>query len=110
MGTVDAAGKRVRPNRPVERAAIRAVTAVFEDANFLVQPVDGANDIGKDLYVDVTEAGRATGELIAVQVKGGSSYRRRDGYAIPCNVNDLALWADSTVPIFGVVHDPAALG
>jgi len=103
MGTP---GKRVRPNRPVERAAVRAVTAVFEDANFLVQAVDGANDIGKDLYVDVTEAGRVTGELIAVQVKGGGSYRRKGGYAIPCSADDLALWATSTVPVIGIVHEP----
>jgi Domain of unknown function (DUF4365) len=101
-----AKGKRVRPNRPVERAAVRAVTAIFEDANFLVQPVDGGNDIGKDLYVDITEANRATGELIAVQVKGGVSYRRKHGYAIPGSPDDLDLWASSTVPIFGVVHDP----
>jgi hypothetical protein len=104
--TVDTPGKRVRPNRPVERAAARAVTAVFEDANFLVQAVDGANDIGKDLYVDVTEAGRVTGELIAVQVKGGGSYRRKGGYAIPFSADDLALWATSTVPVIGIVHDP----
>jgi len=96
----------VRSNRPVERAAVRAVTAVFENANFLVQPVDGANDIGKDLYVDITEEQRVTGELVAVQVKGGVSYRRKNGYAIPCRIDDLDLWANSTVPIFGVVHDP----
>ncbi len=99
-------GKRIRPNRPVERAAISAVTAVFENANFLVQPVDGGNDIGKDLYVDVTEDNRATGELIAVQVKGGISYQRKDGYAVPCSPDDFDLWVNSTVPIFAIVHDP----
>jgi hypothetical protein len=68
-------GKRVRANRPTERAGIRATAAVFEDANSLVQPVDGANDIGKDLYVDLTAENRVTGELIAVQVKSGTSYQ-----------------------------------
>jgi len=99
-------GKRVRPNRPTERAAVRAVTGLFEDANMLVQPVDVANDIGKDLYVDLTEGNRATGEVIALQVKGGISYRRGTDYAIPCRRDDIALWAESTVPIFGFVHDP----
>ncbi|MGH3008511.1 MAG: DUF4365 domain-containing protein [Gaiellaceae bacterium] len=99
-------GKRVRQNRPTERAAVRAVTAVFEDANMLVQPVDGSIDIGKDLYVDVTEESRATGEVIAVQVKGGESYQRRTGSSFSCTRDDLALWAASTVPIFAVVHDP----
>lgn len=99
-------GKRVRQNRPTERAAVRAVTAVFEDANMLVQPVDGAIDIGKDLYVDVTEESRATGEVIAIQVKGGESYQRPTGSSFSCTDDDLVFWAASTVPIFAFVHDP----
>lgn len=107
-GEVRKPGKRVRTNRPIERAAVRAVTAVFEDANMLVQPVDGAIDIGKDMYVDVTEESRATGEVIAIQVKGGESYRRRSGCAFSCTADDIALWEASTVPIFAVVHDPVS--
>ena len=72
-------GKRSRPGRPAERAAIRAVTAVFENAGMVVQEVDTANDIGKDLYVDLAQDGRFTGELIALQVKGGGSYRGPHG-------------------------------
>jgi hypothetical protein len=72
----------------------------------LVQPVEGAVDIGKDLYVDVTEENRATGEVVAIQVKGGNSYQRRKGPAFACTADDIALWAASTVPIFAVVHDP----
>jgi Domain of unknown function (DUF4365) len=101
-------GKRIRPNRPVERAGIRAVTAIFEDANMLVQHVDGSLDVGKDLYVDLTENDRATGELVALQVKAGRSYRRAKGFAIPASPDDIALWAASTVPVFGIVHDPDA--
>ncbi len=74
----------------------------------LVQPVDGAIDIGKDMYVDVTEESRATGEVIAIQVKGGESYQRRRGCAFSCTADDIALWEASTVPIFAVVHDPAS--
>lgn len=99
-------GKRVRRSRPVEKAAIRAVTAVFEDANMIVQSIDGANDIGKDLYVDLTDGRRVTGATIALQVKGGLSYRRRDAYVIPFSVDDKELWATSSVPIYGIVFDP----
>ena len=97
--------KGVRGNRATERAGVRAVTAVFEDANMLVQPIDGSVDIGKDLYVDITENDEVTGELIAVQVKAGESYRAGDHYAIPCARGDCELWRSSTVPIFGIVHD-----
>lgn len=98
--------KRIRPNRRIERAGVRAAAAVFEDANMLVQPVDGSVDIGKDLYVDLTENDRATGELVAIQVKSGQSYERKRGFAIPASPGDIALWAASTVPVIGIVYDP----
>jgi hypothetical protein len=100
------AGKRTSSNRPTEKVGIRAATAVFENAGMIVQPVDGANDIGKDLYVDLAVDGVFTGDLIALQVKSGVSYRRGSGYRIPCSGDDLALWAGSSVPIFGTVYDP----
>jgi hypothetical protein len=45
--------------------------ALFDDAEMVVQEVDTANDIGKDLYVDLADEGRFTGELVALQVKAG---------------------------------------
>ena len=100
-------GRRTSPNRPIEKAGIRAVAAIFEDAGMVVQPVDGGNDIGKDLYVDLADRDRVfTGDLIALQVKSGLSYRQGSGYRIPCSRDLLALWAGSSVPIFGMVYDP----
>lgn len=99
-------GKRLRQNRPVERAGIYAVLAIFEGAGLLAFEIPGQFDIGKDLYVDLVKGIRVTGETIAVQVKSGVSYKRETGYAIPCDEDDLALWAGSSVPVFGVVYDP----
>jgi len=100
-------GKRPRPGRKVERAAIRAARALFEDAGMHVQEVDTANDIGKDLYVDVLDDGVFTGELIALQVKGGQSYRGpRATHQLRASADDRVLWANSPVPVFGLVHDP----
>jgi hypothetical protein len=103
------ARKRVRPNRPTEQAAIRAVQGLLEDANHLYQPVLGSNDIGKDAYVDIVEHGEVTGDVIALQIKGGESFRRARGYAIPCTASDLELWRSSSIPVFGVVHDAGKL-
>ncbi len=100
------AGKRTSPNRPTEKIGVRVATGLFEDAGMIVQQVDQANDIGKDLYVDLADDGVFTGDLIAVQVKSGLSYRRGSGYRIRCSTDDVALWAGSSVPIFGVVYDP----
>jgi hypothetical protein len=86
---------------------IRKASGIFEDVGMAVQEVDGSNDIGKDLYVDLAEEdGRFTGELIALQIKSGKSYKRAHGYAIPCDKHHAALWTASTVPVFGVVFDP----
>lgn len=90
----------------MELAGVRAVLGVFDDAGMVTQTVDGANDIGKDLYVDLAENGVITGYLIAIQVKSGHSYRRANGYAIPCSEEDVSLWKATSVPIFGIVFDP----
>ncbi len=98
--------KQVRPNRQPELAAVRAVRGVFEDGGHIYQPVDGSNDVGKDAYVDLVDGTDVTGEMIALQVKGGVSYRRGRSYAVPCSAADRELWQTSSVPVFGVVHDP----
>jgi hypothetical protein len=84
---------------------VRAVAAIFEDHSMKVQRIDQANDIGRDLLVDLIEESGYTGEVIALQVKSGTKYKRSDGYAIPCSGKDAAFWRDTTVPIFGVVYD-----
>ncbi len=80
---------------------------MFENAGMVVQEVDTANDIGKDLYVDLAQDGRFTGELIALQVKGGGSYRGPHGsHRLRADADDRDLQANGSVPVFGVIHDP----
>ena len=89
----------------VENRGVRATTAIFEDRSMKVQRIDHANDIGRDLLVDLIDESGYTGEVIALQVKSGAKYKRSHGYAIPCSDKDAQFWRDSTVPIFGVVYD-----
>lgn len=70
-----------------------------------VQRIDQANDIGRDLLVDLIDENGYTGEVVGLQVKSGAKYKRSHGYAIPCSRKDAWFWRDSTVPIFGVVYD-----
>lgn len=63
-------------------------------------------DFGKDGYLDFSKDGRLTGQCIAVQVKGGSSFRRGDSYVITADERRRVLWMDSSVPVFGIVWDP----
>lgn len=97
--------KQPRVGQAVENRGVRATTAIFEDRSMKVQRIDHANDIGRDLLVDLIDESGYTGEVIALQVKSGAKYKRSHGYAIPCSDKDAQFWRDSTVPIFGVVYD-----
>lgn len=98
---------KLRANRITERAAVNAARTFFETNGCIFQEVSGDNDYGKDAYVDLTFGGRVTGLCAALQIKGGESYRSADGgYGIPLDDDHAELWRSSTVPIFGIIHDP----
>lgn len=103
-GWADAATRRTDG-----RFRLRAVQALLENANHIYQPVLGSNDVGKDAYVDIVVDGDVSGDVIALQIKGGESFRRARGYAIPCTAADRELWRSSSIPVFGVVHDAGKL-
>lgn len=96
----------LRGNRQTERAAVNATRTFFEANNFVVQEVDTGNDYGKDAYVDLTEGTTVTGFMVALQIKGGASYRRPGGYGIPLDSKHETVWRGSTVPVGGIVQDP----
>jgi len=102
------ARKKLLPHRRTTAAAMNAVQTIFEEAGCVFQRVAQENDLGKDAYVDLSHNDYATGELLAVQVKGGRSYFRGGRWIIPASKADLSLWRDSSIPVFGIVHDPQA--
>ncbi|MER7582350.1 DUF4365 domain-containing protein [Kitasatospora sp. NPDC097691] len=59
----------IRPSRRIERAGVNAVRTLLEDHEHIVQEIDGGNDHGEDLFINVTRGGRRTGHYFAVQVK-----------------------------------------
>lgn len=64
------------------------------------------SDFGKDGYVDFSREGELTGECVAVQIKGGASHRRSDGYVVTADERRRLLWMESTIAVFAVVWDP----
>ena len=100
--------KQSRPSRAVGKAGQRAVEAVLEAAGLVVQRVEQDNDIGRDAFVDVVEGGDVTGGVISLQVKSGPSFAHKGNWLLPGDPEDFTLWRESTVPFFGVVHDPAS--
>ncbi|TDB82716.1 DUF4365 domain-containing protein [Actinomadura sp. KC216] len=84
---------------------MNALRTLLEQHDHIVQEIDGQNDFGEDLHVTFTEDGRVTGDMIKIQVKGGRSWRRTDGYGVPVS-HHADTWTDGNVPVFCVVHDP----
>lgn len=101
------ARKGLRVGHVSERAGINAVRALLEKHGLVVDEVAGRADYGRDLNVDVTVEGRITGGIIGVQVKGGPSHFRRGRWIIRASPVDWEYWRSSTVPVIGMVYDPA---
>jgi hypothetical protein len=99
------ARKQSPPTRARGKDGYRRLEAILEAANVVVQRVDTENDIGRDAFVDIVEGTDVTGGVVCVQVKSGASYCHRGTWIIPGKAADFALWRESTVPFFGVVHD-----
>lgn len=95
----------VNRNRRAERQGVNAVRSLFEDHDLIVQEIDGSNDHGEDLFVTFTEGGERTGDTLAVQVKSGRSFRRKQGYRVPVDAHG-EYWTRSNVPVICVVRDP----
>ncbi|WP_280295394.1 DUF4365 domain-containing protein [Nocardia abscessus] len=91
-------------NRPIERAGVNAFRALLERHGHVVHEVDGNNDHGEDLHVEIVKNRRRTGHMVAIQVKSGQKYKRAAGYAIPLDghQND---WKLSRIPVIGIVFD-----
>ncbi|MGN5387613.1 DUF4365 domain-containing protein [Streptomyces sp. WAC05950] len=96
---------RVLPTKKTERAGVNEFRALLEAAGHIVQEIDGGNDYGEDCYLSFTRSGERTGDIVAVQVKSGTAYRRAVGYGISCREH-LHDWTRSRIPVIGVVYDP----
>lgn len=96
---------KVPNGRRVGQAAVNALRTLLEDHDHIVQEISGQNDFGEDFYVTFTEDGDVTSDTVKVQVKGGDSWRRGNGYAVPVNRHG-DTWADGNIPVYCVVYDP----
>ncbi|MER5265309.1 DUF4365 domain-containing protein [Actinosynnema sp. NPDC002837] len=97
----------VSPDRRTGRVGLNRVTALFERHHHIVQPIDGSNDFGVDLYVTFVSDFKTTGDTIAVQVKAGRSYRSAGGYRVRVGEH-RDDWSKPNIPVVCVVHDPEA--
>ncbi|MFF2788205.1 DUF4365 domain-containing protein [Streptomyces sp. NPDC058049] len=98
---------KIPKGRRVGQAAVNAVRTLLEEHDHIVQEISGQNDFGEDFYVTFTDDGDVTSDTIKVQVKGGDSWRRGNGYAVPVERHN-DTWADGNIPVYCMVYDPHA--
>ncbi|MEU3655693.1 DUF4365 domain-containing protein [Streptomyces sp. NPDC032161] len=96
---------KIPKGRRVGQAAVNALRALLEEHDHIVQEISGQNDFGEDFYVTFTDDGDVTSDTIKVQVKGGESWRRGNGYAVPVDRHG-DTWSEGNVPVYCVVYDP----
>lgn len=98
---------RIPRTRATSREGVNAAQALFDACGCVFQEVAQQNDFGKDAYVDLADENVLTHLCVAVQIKSGESYRLSTGdYFIPLE-GHASNWRRSTVPVFGIVFDPA---
>lgn len=95
----------VPPHRSTDKAGVNACRTLFEKCGYIFQEVELGNDFGKDAYVDLVDGREVTGGCVALQIKSGESFRRRDGFGIPIE-DHYSVWRNSSIPVAGIVYDP----
>ncbi|WP_409466942.1 DUF4365 domain-containing protein [Amycolatopsis sp. GA6-003] len=89
----------------ISRDAVNRVRTLIESQGQVMAEIPGHADFGEDFHVMLVENQRRTGEVFALQVKGGKSYRRAGGYQVSVGKHG-DFWRKTTVPVICVVHDP----
>ena len=96
--------KKMNASSNAGKVGEQAVELLLTRAQFNVQRVSNENDIGRDLYVDLTRSGEVTGGVVAIQVRSIIESRRDGRWLLPYDDKDFTLWLESNIPMFGVLY------
>lgn len=99
-------GPQVTDQRNISEKALSAFRSLCAEQSWVFAETNQKDDYGKDGYLDLSNSGELDGLCVAIQIKGGTSLRRSDGYVIKPEVKHRRIWHGSTVPVFGIIWDP----
>ncbi len=85
---------------------VHYVGSVVARGNCVFQKIDQDNDQGHDAYIEFISDEEATSLFTWVQIRSGTSHRRKDGYAISADKEHFEYWKNSPAPVVGIVYDP----
>lgn len=92
----------------IERQGLGWVTVRGEAAGFAVRE-QTSSDYGIDAIAELIDDEKATGQLVAIQIKSGSSYldERKDGcYIYRPDAQHVDYWLGHTLPVIVCLCDP----
>lgn len=95
------------PNSRTGRIGIAGTQLIFERLGciFREQPTE---DYGIDAHVEFIENGKATGNLIALQIKSGYSWfkeKKGDNIIFRGNNSHLEYWQNHSLPVIVVLYN-----
>lgn len=100
--------KRLHPNIFREDEGVIFVHSVVNQMRCVWRPT-AKHDTGFDGEIELGQDGDATGFIIKVQVKSGSSYlvnKKGTGFDVLIEPADLGYWQATNVPVILAVFDP----
>jgi len=103
-------GKAVPKTKQAENSGLIAVAQFAHRLGWAWRPTPN-DDYGLDGELEPITDGKATGQIIKVQVKSGQSYRKNEddkGFYYLAAKDDLGYWDNVNVPVLLVIHDPDA--
>ncbi|WP_020084942.1 DUF4365 domain-containing protein [Hyphomicrobium zavarzinii] len=97
-----------RSTDSTSRTGVHAVGLIFSKKLGWIFREQHESDFGIDAQVEVKEGGRATGRLIALQIKSGPSHLRKRGenFVYRGEKRHLEYWLNHPLPVFLIFHDP----
>ena len=89
------------------RIGVSATQFFFEKLGFIFreQPIE---DYGIDAHIEVIENDKATGKLIALQIKSGKSFfkeKTNDGIVFYGELKHLSYWVSHSLPVMLVIYN-----
>ncbi len=103
-GVDDKPRKKMNDSSIAGKVGEQSVELLLTRARFNVQRVSNENDIGRDLYVDLTRGGEIAGGVVAIQVRSITKPRPDGRWLLPYDEKDFTLWLESNIPMFGVLY------
>jgi hypothetical protein len=83
------------------------VWSIVNECDGLFHAIEQEDDFGLDAHIELPGRDRLSGQLTVAQIKSGASYRTANGYAIPGDREHFLRWLTYSVPVAGIVYDPA---